>query len=541
MKKALSLLFVLLMATLFACTAPNAAPAVPPTPEQTAAAPTTVTFADPVLEQMVRDAMGKPEGDITTAEAEAVTELKLGLEWQPDIPPETQIQDISGIEAFQNLEILDLGFHHISDISPLAGLTKLTDLSLGGNPVQDITPLADLVTLQRLVLFNCEASDYSTLTKLTNLSFLMLDRTPFEDASLLSGLTQLSWLSLSYSQVKDVSPLAGLTNLRRLYLSQNQIADFTPLAAIYPNLVEKDFSIAASLRELGFIPIDNAPQIESYKTDEFFIQVHHAEWGEQGNPDEVNAVIFVNHHGTDREFGVIYYPESNVYLVYSHAKNFRFTFNANEKAVHMEYGEEAANEFLKQEYPDSKADYMTAPLAEFEELLKVTFNVSADMLYALPREIKTIDASSLMALGFRASPENASYWYDQKEEPQFSVEVHNPEWGVWDEGGDVRFFKALSDEYRVVIRYSIQERKFLVKADDNFGGGASFEFSVDRKEFADGWHSDPNGTVEAYFKAAYNDPSIQDIYTYSIELMEQSIQSAFGLTIEELFALPTGD
>jgi len=541
MRRITCLIIVLLLATLAACAAPAAAPVATPTPEPTAAAPTTVVFADPVLETMVRAAMGKSEGDITIAEAEAVTELRLNIEWQPQIPSETRIQDLAGIESFQNLEMLDLTFHNISDISPLTGMTKLNSLSLGGNPVQDITPIADMTNLKELKLFNCEASDYSALTNLTNLNFLMLDRTPFEDTSLLSGLTQLSWLSMSYTQVKDVAPLAGLTNLRSLFLSENQITDYTPLSAIYPNLEESDFALAASLRELGFSPIDNAPQVESYKTGEFFVQVHHAEWGEQGNPDEINAVIWVNHHGTDQELGVIYYPESNAYLVYSHAKNFRYTFNGNEKAVHMEYGEEAADALLQELYPASKQDDKTAPIAEFEEILKSTFNVSADTLYALPREKKVVDASSLMTLGFRESPENASYWYDQQDQPQFTVEVHNPEWGTWDEGGDVRFFMSLSDEYRIVIRYSIQEKKFLVKGDDNFGGGASFEYFAERNEFADGWHSDPDGTVEAYFKAAYNDASIQDFHVHSIELMEQGIKSAFGLTIEELFALPVGN
>lgn len=538
MKKRFSLALALLFLLVSAC-APAATSPAAPTAEPTAEP--VVTFQDALLEQKVRAAMDLPTGDITAAQAEAVKELRLNIEWQPQIPLETQIQSLSGIEAFKNLETLELSFNHISDISPLTGLTKLTNLSLGGNPVQDISPLAGLTNLQRLVLFNCEASDYSTLAKLTNLDNLMLDRTPFSDAGLLSGLTKLTYLSLSYSQVTDVAPLAGLTNLRKLFLSECPIADYSPLANIYPNLEEKDFSVAASLRELGFMPIDNAPQIESYKTGEFFVQVHREEWGAQENPDEVNAVIFVNHHGTDREIGVIYYPESDAYLIFSHAKDFRYTFYAKEKSIQIEYGEAAANTFLQELYPSPTGDLLLAPIEEFEAILKTTFNTTADMLYALPREKKVIDASSLMTLGFRASPENASYWYDQKEEPQFTVEVHNPEWGVWDEGGDVRLFKALSDEYRIVIRYSIQERKFLVKADENSGGGASFEYFVDRKEFADGWHSDPNGTVEAYFKAAYNDPSIQDVYTYSIELMEQSIQSAFGLTIEELFALPTGD
>ena len=76
----------------------------------------------------------------------------------------------------------------------------------------------------------------------------------------------------------------------------------------------------------------------------------------------------------------------------------------------------------------------------------------------------------------------------------------------------MRFFTPLSEEYRIVIRYFADEKKYLVKADDNFGGGASFEFYVDRDEHIDGWHSDEAVTVEEYFTKAYNDPAIDDIY-----------------------------
>ena len=101
----------------------------------------------PYLEAGVREAMNKPEGDITIEEAEAVTELTLGIEWQQYIPEETQTKDISGLEHFRNLTSLDLSFHAITDISLLAGLTKLTALSLGGNPIADITPLSGLADL----------------------------------------------------------------------------------------------------------------------------------------------------------------------------------------------------------------------------------------------------------------------------------------------------------------------------------------------------------------------------------------------------------
>ena len=62
-----------------------------------------VTFTDPVLETMVRGAMGIPDGDITTKEVKAVTELNLSFEWRQYLPDAVQIQDIGGLEYFTNL------------------------------------------------------------------------------------------------------------------------------------------------------------------------------------------------------------------------------------------------------------------------------------------------------------------------------------------------------------------------------------------------------------------------------------------------------
>ena len=539
MKRVLCLMMAAIMAVaLAACGAPAAndastpASIAEPTPES------VVVFTDPVLEAMVRTAMNKPEGDITPAEAETVTELKLNIEWQQQIPPETQIQNISGLENFKNLETLELSFHNIKDISPLAGLTKLTSLSLGGNPVADITPLSGMTALRGLMLFNCAANDYATLSKFVNLDFLMLDYSTFTDASVLSGLTRLTHLSLSHTQVKDVSPLAGLASLRRLFLAESPVEDYSPLVGIYPNLEESDFALASSLRELGFLPKGNTMQVESYKTDQLIVQVHHAEWGAQENPDEVNMVLLFQGYGTENDLGVICYPETKTYLVFSHGQDFRYTFDGQSKEFHFEYGQEAATAFLSSGYPEPDGALEAAPIDEFARILNETFGVSADVLYALPREIKVVDASSLLALGFTAEQKIASYLYVQQEPGYYSVEIHNPEWGEWEEGGDVRFFTPLSDECRIVITYFAAEKKYLVKADDNSGGGAAFEFFVDRKESVDGWCSDNGLTVEEYFARAYNDPNIEDVHVHSIELVLQYIRDTFGLEIEELYALP---
>ena len=542
MKKSLLTCFIILFTLCFAaCASPEAASTTPePQAEATATPPQIVTFTDPLLEQMVRTAMNKPEGDITIVEAEAVKELKLGIDWQQEPVEGSQIKDISGLENFTNLENLELHFHAISDISPLAGLTKLKSLSLGGNPVADIEPLSGLTNLGWLTLFNCRAQDYTPLANLTGLGALLLEYSTISDVKMLSGLTELSWLALAHTQVSDVSPLSSLANLKKLTLAECPISDYSPLAAIYPNLEEKDFALAASLRDLGFMPIDNAPQVESYKSETVIVQVHHEEWGNQDNPDDVNAVIMVKNHGTNQELFITYYPNNKNFLIRD-SKNFRYTYDLKAESLKMEYGEDKAKKLLQTIYPDASGDVLLKPMADFDQVLLDTFGTTANVLFLLPREVKVYDPSSLLGLGFEEKQEDAAYFYEKKGATYFNVEVHNPAWGDWGEGGDVLcYLPQGADSNGVLITYFTGEKKFLVKAHDKTGGGAGFFFYTDTKEFEDVWCSDNTRTVEQYFIDVYNNPDIKDIHTYSVQLMEDCIKTAFGMTIDELYALPAG-
>jgi len=155
-----------------------------------------ITFADPVLEQKVRNELGIPEDDIRAGDVAFMEYLNLGNETQEE---GTQITDISGLEYFLNLEDLVLENNSISDLSPLADLRKLRILSLRNAGVSDISPLANLQTLEVL--------------------------------------------GLQDNYITDLSPLSGLTNLYALYLDGNPYTDDTPLAELYVNLTEKDFEL----------------------------------------------------------------------------------------------------------------------------------------------------------------------------------------------------------------------------------------------------------------------------------------------------------
>ena len=153
-----------LMWGLIFCTLLSAIPA--------GAASAVVSFPDTELEDVVRDALDKSDGDITDSDMATLGELDADDE---------EISDLSGLEYAVNLRELDLEDNEVSDLGPLANLTNLRDLDLEDNEVSDLGPLANLTNLQDLDLEDNEVSDLGPLINLTNLQDLDLEDNQVSD------------------------------------------------------------------------------------------------------------------------------------------------------------------------------------------------------------------------------------------------------------------------------------------------------------------------------------------------------------------------
>jgi len=541
MKKTLCLMMAVMVAVVLAACGNPAATETKTTSELEQESPGIVVFADSVLEARVREAMNKPDGDITIAEAEAVTELQLSTDYTPSEPEEgTIITDLRGLEYFTNLENLELHFHAVTDITPLAGLTKLHSLSLGGNPIADITPLSGLTNLGWLTLFNCQAQDYTPLANLTMLGGLLMDYSTISDVSMLSGLTQLWWLGLSNTQVSDVSPLAGLVNLTKLQLEGCPITDYSPLVNIYPNLEEVDFAIASSLRELGFAPIDNQPQVESYKSDEIIVQVHHAEWGELENRDDANAVKLCKNYGTENEIIIIYYPGNRSYLVTSNTQDFRYTYDTQNEHIDMEYSGGDVDAFMGVAYDEVDPYPVLTPIKDFSKVLTDTFGASADILYNLPRENVDASASSLAELGF-VMDDNAhiaNYGNDM-----MSIAINHAAWGEIPEGLElevdaITIYWLTDSGNRLITGYYPDSQTYA------FGIGRDAEilanYFYDQASGTFTFNTGDRQSVESAVNATLGETGSEDVLLAPVALYNDALESAFGMTADEIFALPMG-
>ncbi|HWQ96481.1 MAG TPA: leucine-rich repeat domain-containing protein [Clostridia bacterium] len=211
---------------------------------------TAIVFDDPALEASIRETLGKPQGDITKADAQTLTELELSQQGvDPDQP---YIHSLSALQYFTNLTYLGLGYAVQNaddplapvDLSVIVKLPNLESLQMAGVVIDDLSPLAKLDRLTSLTLFNGDQPlDLSPLAGLVNLEALTLRNNRISDLTPLSGLTKLRYLDLEGNQISDVSPLAGLTGLERLYLTDNPISDFSPLAEVRSDLLEWDFEV----------------------------------------------------------------------------------------------------------------------------------------------------------------------------------------------------------------------------------------------------------------------------------------------------------
>lgn len=144
-----------------------------------------VEIPDPNLRVAIRDALNQPDGvPLNVLRMRQLTRL--------DVPPDSQIRDLAGLEYATNLTYLALGGNEITDLTPIAGLVKLRFLSVWGSPISDLSPITNLTELTDLYLGYCRTvSDIAPVANLTNLDFLQLRGNRIVDVTALANLTKL--------------------------------------------------------------------------------------------------------------------------------------------------------------------------------------------------------------------------------------------------------------------------------------------------------------------------------------------------------------
>lgn len=193
----------------------------------------TVEFTSASMETAVRQALDKPEGDISYNELAEIRRLAVVGE-TAFTSEETFDYRIGCYIGNQSQEGLPYG--DISDLSLLTCMPELEELYLCRQEIKDISVLEDL-DLTTLALCENKIIDLSPLASQTELETLYLGSNPATDLSMLAGLERLQLLSIGGSVSNGVAAvdsldfMAGLT-LQELHLGLTvpKDGDWSPLS-----------------------------------------------------------------------------------------------------------------------------------------------------------------------------------------------------------------------------------------------------------------------------------------------------------------------
>ena len=181
---------------------------------------------DPNLESVVREALRRPQGRLTSEAFAFLTYLQANSKG---------IRSLAGIEYFATLQHLELSGNQIADLTPISQLNSLTWLDLSGNRIADLTPISQL-NLYVLDLSGNRIADLTPISQLKNLYDLNLsgNQVDDDDLTLISQLNpqRLHRLVLSDNQIVDLTPISQLNSLEYLDLRGNRIADLTPISQL---------------------------------------------------------------------------------------------------------------------------------------------------------------------------------------------------------------------------------------------------------------------------------------------------------------------
>ncbi len=139
---------------------------------------------------------------------------------------------------------------------------------------------------------------------------------------------------------------------------------------------------------------------------------------------------------------------------------------------------------------------------------------------------------SLTTLGFYYADKDAMCIYEDKQNG-ISIAIYKPEWGTGSVDWNIEYlFNA--NKYLVAVWYYADDHKYRIQADKD-GSSAGYEYDINADTFGNEWPDFE--TVRKQFGKALD---MQDggFYPKALEQLEQTVKDRFGMSVEELYALP---
>ncbi len=149
-----------------------------------------------------------------------------------------------------------------------------------------------------------------------------------------------------------------------------------------------------------------------------------------------------------------------------------------------------------------------------------------------PARDYTAPEVSLATLGFYYADKDALCIYEDKQNG-ISIAIHKPEWGTGGVDWNIEYLSN-PNKYLVAVWYKADEHKYRIQADKG-GSSAAYEYDINAASYGNEW-PDPETVKEQFAKAL--DIKDDDVYPKALDMFEQTVKDLFGMSVEELYALP---
>lgn len=140
---------------------------------------------------------------------------------------------------------------------------------------------------------------------------------------------------------------------------------------------------------------------------------------------------------------------------------------------------------------------------------------------------------SLTKLGFGFDEAQTCGVYEERDPHYMSIAVHRPEWGAFDSDWNIEYMDEVNG-YALRITYHAAEGRYHFSLEKN-GESCAFETYPDKQQV--GWEYPDLDTVHRMFNDAYGTKE-KELYSRPLADLEALVQARFGLSLQELYALP---
>lgn len=219
-----------------------------------------IEFQDEVIEEMLRNIIGKPEGDVYISELQEIHAIYCGSEYYysnlqssnglyPSVTGEgimwetkqKQPEKLNDLAYCYNLQWLTIGFD-VPSLAPLYDLPQLETIKFTGKRIDSLKKevleeIGNFPVLKNLAFAEGDRTHIENDTKgefliplADQLLTLRIQRGIDWSPEILSQMTELEYLSLEYTE--DLSFLQDLSNLKQLYLYCCTPKDWSPLGSL---------------------------------------------------------------------------------------------------------------------------------------------------------------------------------------------------------------------------------------------------------------------------------------------------------------------